>query len=370
MNETSENSIRFEILSRKNRVEFFENSKTGIGDSGKMSSKRARKVEGKNGIFDRGGSVENEFPKSYPRKKRKFLTLQGEESRTASYRVIDHKSLENQSRIDGEDGKTEKAEKKTGRAKVKVERVAKAREKRKADAKKKRRTRGAVKIGNLENLKSSKIFTPSPEDKAEMRRLLNLSPNSKFRRELVARMGAEFVRQYVRWRKINDPYFKLHGSEEKFGAQGAVLAFERGITPEQLIRYWAAHIHKFRLRYAPLHFVAAAANIDAAASFYSLNGPKADPAKIEDSKGSNVAAGLHGYADTNALHPELRGGLVEAGHDVGDWSDRELMTVQNAAKAIAGGRDLFVSSRLRPLVDWAIKLFRKKGGEHENRRRS
>lgn len=326
-----------------------------------MSSKRKDRIEKPGGDFDREGIVENELPKTCPRKKRKFLSIHGEESRTASYIVIDHKSLENQSRIDGKDGKTEKAEEENGRAVVKVERVAKARAKRKADAKKKRRKRGPVKIGNLENLKSAKIFDPSPEDRAEMRRLLALSPNSKFRRALVAKMGAEFIRQYTRWRKINDPYFKLHASEEKFGAQGAILAFERGVTPEQLIRYWATHIQKFRLRYAPFHFIAAGANIDAAASFYSLNGPKADPAKIEDSKGSNVAAGLHGYADTNALHPALRSGLVEAGHNVAEWSDRELMTVQNAAKAIASGRDLFVSSRLRPLVDWAITLFRKAG---------
>jgi hypothetical protein len=313
-----------------------------------------------------------------PKKKQKFLTISGgdlleddEEKLPVLSNRVKSCSL---SRV--KDGKPAKAETenepKTPKSKVDFTKVAKAaktkgakavRSKRAAKGRETRKTgKPPVVFPELENKPASGMFTPTEKERRKMLAVFSKGGASKERKALVAKLAAEFTRQYSRWRKVNDSWFKLHDKERRYSEEIAVLCIEREVTPSRLFKYWAANIERFHLRYPTLPFLSSPGNVDAAASFFALNGPDANPATFAKKRDkTNEAAGLHGYADTTQLHGQLRSTLERGGFDVSGWSDRDLMSVQNAAKGIAAGRRLFVSSTMRPMVDRALRLFTKAG---------
>lgn len=351
-----------------------------------MKKRRARNLE--NALESGANSNFSEIQglgsgEKSPKKKQKFLTISGgDDSRKVTGKTSDSLNRVKALCLGGvKAGKTGEAEgegtAKPKRAKVDVAKLAGAAKKKggkalrsksaKAGAAtRKARAEGkdpkpAVVLPELENESSASLFGLEGKARSKALALLTKTNASKERKAYAAKLAAEFQRQYCRFRKVNDKWFKLHGKEARYMEEAAILCIEREITPARLIKYWAAHVERFHMRYPPPSFISSPGNIDAAASFYALNGLDADPEAFKRKPATNAAAGLHGYADTTQLHKGLRRELEKGGFDVSDWSDRDLMSIQNAAEAIARGRRLFVSSTMRPMVDRALRLYKKAG---------
>lgn len=171
------------------------------------------------------------------------------------------------------------------------------------------------------------------------------------------RKTADLVREEVlrvfraeRERVTGDGYVRV-------GKNGAAAALEVGtacigyrIRPEQLIEYWLDPENNFtNMTFPSLTFLGNDKNLDRAAA--TIGSGKA-PRKRAAGRG-------HSYDDPSDLHPRLRATLVDAGVDVSEMSDRELLTVQNAAKALAAGGDPGMSRKLRAMADRARPLFEK-----------
>lgn len=199
---------------------------------------------------------------------------------------------------------------------------------------------------------SKVTFAPTPDKRAEMVEVLARRPNDRERRRLLKRLTTEFVRIYKRFRgEVQDQYV-MDKSERKQAGEAARLCVIKGVTPRQLIEYWVDNIGNFTgMSFPPLHFLASPGNVDRVAVEVAVHPKRPKASRHRRDKSPTV----HGYSDTGRLDPRLRRGLAEAGLDVNDFSDRYLMTVQTTARAIATGRDIFVSSRMKPFVSWAAK---------------
>jgi len=97
-----------------------------------------------------------------------------------------------------------------------------------------------------------------------------------------------------------------------------------------------------KMKVPPLAFLASPVNIDTAICCLG------EPAKEEGQK-------KHGFSDVGELERGLRAGLEGAGFSVKKYDDRFLLTIQKTAAAVASGSNIYVSSEMKPLVDWTVK---------------
>lgn len=173
-------------------------------------------------------------------------------------------------------------------------------------------------------------------------------------RRMVEWIREEVIRVYKteRLRATGNGYVKV-------GAGGLAAALEIGtacvgykVTPEQLVAYWLDPANNFtNMKFPSLAFLGNAKNLDRAASAIGRGGGGR----------ARAAARGHGYDDASELDPRVRDAAHNAGLDVDEMTDRELLTVQNAAKAIAAGRSPGMSRALRSVAEKVAWLF-KKGG--------
>ncbi|GAG15730.1 unnamed protein product, partial [marine sediment metagenome] len=126
-----------------------------------------------------------------------------------------------------------------------------------------------------------------------------------------------------------------------------------GIRPEQVIEYWKNpdNIGFTNMKFPTLQWLGSESNLDRAACSIK---------PVKGSAGTGAAARGHSYDNPDELHPDLRPALAKAGHasKVEGWSNRKLLTVQNAAKAIVSGRRPGMSDDLRLLaesVEWVYR---------------
>lgn len=195
------------------------------------------------------------------------------------------------------------------------------------------------------------MFKATGAQREEM--LETLSRKTKAQKALRQKLGEAFMLAYERYRSKITPGYSPISSERKLAEDAAVITLMRGLTPGRLISYWHKHIGDFTdLKTVPLRFLASASNVDRAS--LAVEDGKSGTAESRP-KGAGGRIRIHAYGDSRALDSRLRGVLETAGFDTRDFSDRELITIQNAARARAAGRRMFVSSKLSPMVDCASK---------------
>lgn len=193
-------------------------------------------------------------------------------------------------------------------------------------------------------------FTPGYKERERMIEILDRKPSDPEYKAMVAKLGIEFLRIYSRYRRTLDISYHTIDKEKKHAQAAGVLCIYKNITPVQLIAYWAEHVGDFtELKFPPLTFLTSPGNVDQAACEVVL---KTTPKRTT---GARSVAESNAHSNVADLDPRLRPGLEAAGYDLKQYDDRWLMTVQCAARGIAMGFDMFVSSKLRPMVKWAVE---------------
>lgn len=192
-------------------------------------------------------------------------------------------------------------------------------------------------------------FDPGNELRNEIVETLQLKSNAPARIKLVKKLTKEFLRIYKRRRTAVQPNYAMSADENKYAAKAAELCIIKSVTPNQLIDYWEDNVGNFTgMQFPSLNFLAIAGNVDRVSVEVAI--PKRKK-KRKKAKNDPVIHAFSGDVD-----PRLRPGLVAAGLiESSEISDRHLSTVESTAKNLKLGHDLFVSSKMRPLVDWALK---------------
>lgn len=190
-------------------------------------------------------------------------------------------------------------------------------------------------------------FAPASDERERMVDVLGRRATDPERRTLSKRLGKEFLRIYRRHRHKVDPGWRMADKEAKDAETAARLCIMKGVTPSQLIEYWQGEIGNFTgMRFPTLHFLASAGNVDQVAVTKLAPARKRKRERVD-------APEVHGYS--GELDSRIRPGLSAAGHDLTGFSDRFLLTVQTTAQSVARGRTLFISSNIRPLVQWVVE---------------
>lgn len=175
-------------------------------------------------------------------------------------------------------------------------------------------------------------------------------PN-KDRNQLERKLEREFIRVYMRHRHKLDPNARVMPSEHKYARAAAVACIFKSITPTQLIEYWVDNIGNFTgMNFPPLSFLSGPGNVDRAAVEVSFSRPKRRKRKRRGRRTESPE--VHAYS--GELDSRLRPGLEAAGFDLSRFSDRFLLSVQTTAVSRAAGKDMFVSSKMKPMVQWAV----------------
>jgi hypothetical protein len=197
----------------------------------------------------------------------------------------------------------------------------------------------------------SLTFAPADDERERMIRVLFRKQPNRERAKLEESLTREFLRIYKRRRRELQPNYMMVDKERKHASEAAKLCIIKSVTPTQLLDYWVEHVGNFTgMRFPSLNFLAVAGNVDRVSVEVAIQ-----PGKTRSQPGKRKEAHeVHAYS--GELDRRLRKGLMEAGIIEGaEISDRFLMTVQTTAQSISQGHDLFVSSKLKPMVDWALE---------------
>lgn len=197
----------------------------------------------------------------------------------------------------------------------------------------------------------SLTFAPGDDERKRMVKVLSFKTTNRDRVKLEKSLTREFLRIYKRRRRELQPDYIMVDKEGKHATEAARLCIIKCVTPTQLLDYWVENVGNFTgMRFPPLSFLAVAGNVDRVSVEVAIEPGKSrkQPRRRKDTHE------VHAYS--GELDRRLRRGLMEAGIiESTEISDRFLMTVQTTARSIANGHDLFVSSKLRPMVDWALE---------------
>lgn len=194
-------------------------------------------------------------------------------------------------------------------------------------------------------------FSPDDKTRAKMVKLLSRKPSNPERKALEVKLTREFLRMYKRRRHEVQPDYQMLPQERKHATLAASLCIHRRVTPSQLIDYWVEHVGDFTgMKFPSLNFLAVVGNVDRVSVEVSVSAPSKKRGRTKRRGDPEI----HAYS--GSLDPRLRRGLIDAKLlEAGELSDRFLMTIQTTAQAISQGRSLFVSSKLKPLVNWAVE---------------
>ena len=200
-------------------------------------------------------------------------------------------------------------------------------------------------------------FDPNSKERPRMLRILSKSKRDNSRKKLISKLGVEFSRIYVRYRRaaevsqgrpISFPS-TLPEKERSYAEEAGVLCIEKGVTPRQVLEYWHEHIGSFArkgLTIPPVSILKSPAMIDQVAC------STLDKRKKRDKPKANQK---NTFANPNSLDDRLRAGIESLGFESSEYSDRFLATIQSMADSVRNGNKIFMSPKLRPIVNWAVE---------------
>lgn len=196
-------------------------------------------------------------------------------------------------------------------------------------------------------------FDSGDSDRLMYIAILDRPKNSPLRRRLVAEVEDQATRAYVRYRKKDNPIFRLEDDEARYMQKFGILCVRKGVSPAKVIKHWSENIGSFanrKMRVIPSSFLSSSANVDAVAC---LSVEDSEPAKRREA----CRPAKNSFSNVSSLDHRLRGALDSAGFDVGAYTDRHLLTYQVAALGIARGHDMYISKKMKPIVDWLVHNF-------------
>lgn len=215
-------------------------------------------------------------------------------------------------------------------------------------------------------------FDPNHPKRGEIVRALRKPSNDQFRRHVVSKLGVEFSRIYMRYRRDAERRvtkraysdYEVHGGEHKLCEQAGVLCILKGVTPRQVLEFWDGNIRNYtndRLLIPPLALLASASAIDRVAT--SAIGTTARRTKPQAERPIR-ATDRNTFSGTDGLDVRLRPELTRHGFDTTMFNDRYLLTIQHNAIAVAKGRSIFMAEgRVRNMVMCAVEHLYQDSGD-------
>jgi len=263
--------------------------------------------------------------------------------------------------------------KKKVKEKLKLERVLRRSIRKKSFAsltpaqKRELQTDGAVIYGLLtkkcpgENL----LFRPSDQDIAILDPILQKKKASKARQLVVDKLGSALVKVYTIYRLQFDSRYICWEKYRELAREAAALCFQRGVTPAQLISYWAEEVTKFtKMDFPSLAFLCLEKMIEEVAACVPLAWEPEGKAKLASAARTPVPAkhaasvtrdSLSSFGKYEELDPRIRPGLTEAGFDVSMFDDRYLHTIQINGRGYSNDPGMFVLGETATLVKWVAR---------------
>jgi hypothetical protein len=107
------------------------------------------------------------------------------------------------------------------------------------------------------------------------------------------------------------------------------------------------------MKFPPLSLLKSPGIVDQVACI--LLDPKTTSVLATPNQPDGRPTGRNSFSDINALDRRFRPSAERAGHDLSEYSDRYLVTLQKMAMSKAQGERIFISDKLQPLVDWAVE---------------
>lgn len=219
-------------------------------------------------------------------------------------------------------------------------------------------------------------FVPGSKLRKRIKRFLkSASPKSHVRKRIVAKLGEQFARYYTRYRRQAEatsgrgrsPY-EMFESERPHAEAVAVNLILKGITPRELLEYWHEHIGGFLsdLSIPPLAFLKSGSAIDQVVCHAPHRPPhsssKQQRAQPRPTRERARPAGGTSFSDKGPLDVKLRAALEKAGFETQMLNDRYLLSVQYNACSVARGDDVFLSKKMRGMVEWLAENYVEESG--------
>jgi hypothetical protein len=203
-------------------------------------------------------------------------------------------------------------------------------------------------------------FDPGSPLRDRMIKVLERPERDPNRQKLMNKLGAEFGRIYTRYRRDversfgREAKYVLWDSEKPYAAQAAMWCIVKGVSPRQVLEYWHTNIKTFAnrsMKFPPLSLLKSPGIIDQVACV-ALD-PKSPSVLATPKQTDGRPVGRNSFSDVSTLDRRFRPSAERAGFDLGEFSDRYLVTLQKMAMSKAQGERVFISDKLKPLVDWA-----------------
>lgn len=244
------------------------------------------------------------------------------------------------------------------------ERAVKIRKNVAASKPKSKQTNQRMDFSKLDQLGNPVIsFDPNSPERAELLEIIGRHKKDKTRKRVLDKIGAEFGRIYVRYRRQAESASKVRAgvfayevpdTERQYAVDAGIQCLIKGVTPRRLLEYWHKNIKTFANRgliIPPLSMLKSPGMVDQVACSAPVEIKSAFEEDDEPKRKDEIRTS---FGDTSRLDERLRRGLDRAGFDTQDYSDRYLLTVQQLAKSVGGGTEVFIPSKLRPMVSWAV----------------
>jgi hypothetical protein len=197
----------------------------------------------------------------------------------------------------------------------------------------------------------------------EMIEILNRRERDSERKRMMNKIGVEFGRIYTRYRRdaerVKRGYsnYDIQKQEKHYASQAGMWCIIKGVTPRQVLEYWHRQIKTFadgNLDVPPLSLLKSPGIIDQVACSALGSRPTSEERTARPHSGKGIIpSGKSSFSDTATLDRRLRPALLREGFDLSEYNDRFLLTIQKMAMNVASGRSVFVSGKLKPMVNWA-----------------
>lgn len=208
-------------------------------------------------------------------------------------------------------------------------------------------------------------FDPGSKLRGYLLEVFDRPERDPVRKRTMLKVGTEFGRIYTRYRRDAQRElghlgtYDMPKEERGYAAEAGMWCIVKGVTPRQVLEYWHANIKTFadrNLKVPPLTLLKSPGIIDrvACATLGESGGQqrrKPRASAVADPR----PVGRNSFSDMGGLDRRLRPALERAGYDLSEYNDRFLLTIQKMAISVADGRAPFVSSTVKPMVNYAAR---------------
>jgi len=204
------------------------------------------------------------------------------------------------------------------------------------------------------------------DDNQREKILLIIKLDKDCEEKITKKFRSEFIRLYTRYRKAimrangesseRVRKFTVREGDKKRIVSAVITCLERKLLPIELFQYWHNRVFNLydgaRMKIPPLSFLTS--------EYAIITAAEADDNEIER-PAEDVIENIFGsdYSQLNKLDPRIRPRLSKSRHGDFGFNDRELLSVQIAARALASGCDVFIDDKIIEAAKYLAKTLYK-----------